>query len=430
MCDQTPRPLPEGPPHAGAAALAVEAGKTLLENGGEVFRAQQTMEIMARALRIPDFHVYVLTNGIFVSAAGGVHEVRHIPAVSMHLARVEAVNALSRRLAAGELDAEGAAQALAAARALPDHDPRLQFAAGAVGAACFAFLFGAGGDAPLAALAAAAELLVLRGLPRLWPQHRVSRLFLNVAASFAGALTAMLLCLALSRPGTHDIAGISALMLLTPGVALTMAVQDLVGADYLSGTIRLFDALLVAGSLACGVGLSWLCYSALAAALPAGGVLAVGALALPAGAGARALYAAAHFAAAGLATACFAVTFQVPRRHYLACALTGAAGWLAYLLLTAAGMAAPAATLLAALPLAALARLFAARHKAPMTLFLLCGIFPLVPGAGLYRTAYAFLRGDSAAFAAEGGQTLLVAIALALGIALVCGWPLPRRHTA
>lgn len=45
--------------------LILDAGQTMLENGGEVFRAQQTMEIMARSLQMAEFHVYVLTNGIF-----------------------------------------------------------------------------------------------------------------------------------------------------------------------------------------------------------------------------------------------------------------------------------------------------------------------------------------------------------------------------
>ena len=40
------------------------AGQTLLENGAEVFRVEQTMEIMARSFHLREFHVYVLTNGI------------------------------------------------------------------------------------------------------------------------------------------------------------------------------------------------------------------------------------------------------------------------------------------------------------------------------------------------------------------------------
>ena len=138
-----------------------------------------------------------------------------------------------------------------------------------------------------------------------------------------------------------------------------------------------------------------------------------------------------QFGAAIVATICFAVAFQAPRRHFLSCGLTGAVGWLVYILCTAAGLTPPAATLVAALPLTGLARFFAIAHKAPITLFLLCGIFPLVPGAGIYYTAYYLLQGEQALFAAKGVETLKVAVALALGIAIVCSIPLPRsvsRH--
>ena len=37
------------------------AGETLLENGAEVFRVEQTMEIMARSFHLREFHVYVPT---------------------------------------------------------------------------------------------------------------------------------------------------------------------------------------------------------------------------------------------------------------------------------------------------------------------------------------------------------------------------------
>ena len=69
----------------------------------------------------------------------------------------------------------------------------------------------------------------------------------------------------------------------------------------------------------------------------------------------------------------------------------------------------------------------AAPHRAPLTLFLLCGIFPLVPGAGIYYTAYYLLTNQETLFAAKGVETLKIAVALALGIAIVCSIPLPGR---
>ena len=134
-----------------------------------------------------------------------------------------------------------------------------------------------------------------------------------------------------------------------------------------------------------------------------------------------------QFLVAIVATISFSVTFRVSPRHYLASGLTGAVGWLVYILCEELlAMSAPVATLVAALPLTACARFFAIRHKAPITLFLLCGIFPLVPAASIDYTAYDFLRDDRTLFANKGVETLKIALALALGIALVCSIPLKR----
>ena len=137
----------------------------------------------------------------------------------------------------------------------------------------------------------------------------------------------------------------------------------------------------------------------------------------------------AHFVVAVIATISFGITFQMPRRHYLACGLTGAVGWMAYILCyDLLGVSAPVAVLIATLPLTGCARFFSIRHKAPVTIFLLPGIFPLVPGAGIYYTAYYFLQGEEVLFASKGAETFKVALALALGIALVCSLPLPGSH--
>ena len=76
---------------------------------------------------------------------------------------------------------------------------------------------------------------------------------LALGTLFASVMvTAMRLCDAITDPI------IGALMVLTPGVALTMGVRDILNGDYLSGSIRLLDAVLIAGSIACGVVLGWL----------------------------------------------------------------------------------------------------------------------------------------------------------------------------
>lgn len=234
--------------------LVMEAGRTLLENGGEVFRAQQTMEIMAKSLGLRDFNVYVLTNGIFASSGDGpVEQIRHIPATSVNLGRVEAVNELSRELASGRLDLPGAEHRIAQIRAMPVYGDRVQVLAGALGSACFAYLFGGGVlDMGVAFAAGALELLIARLSRRV----HLSRIFNDIVS--AGAATATALLFRAAVPAVNASAAIiGALMVLTPGVALVMGIRDFINGDYLSGTIRLINALLIAGCLACGVGITY-----------------------------------------------------------------------------------------------------------------------------------------------------------------------------
>lgn len=131
---------------------------------------------------------------------------------------------------------------------------------------------------------------------------------------------------------------------------------------------------------------------------------------------------------ASLGTLCFAVLFHVPQRHYIRCAAVGGVGWLVYLLAMALGAGCVSATLAASVPLALLSRWYAVKARAPATVFLLCGIFPLVPGAGIYYTAYYFVSGQMALFSAKLAEVIKVALALSVGIAVVLSVPLPHSH--
>ena len=224
-------------------------------------------------------------------------------------------------------------------------------------------------------------------------KRRINRIFTDIVAACLCTLWALGVSRLVPMLDVNT-ATIGALMVLTPGVALTMGIRDIINADYLSGAIRLLDAVLIAGSIACGVVLAWLAARGLGRLY---GNAAVDRLPAPVPGG--------H---------CGHHQFQrhlpVSPRHYLASGLTGAVGWLVYILCAELlAMSAPVATLVAALPLTACARFFAIRHKAPITLFLLCGIFPLVPRCGIYYTAYYFLRDDRTLFANKGVETLKIA---------------------
>ena len=143
------------------------AGQTLLENGAEVFRVEQTMEIMARSFHLREFHVYILTNGIFASAGTAeISEVRNVPVRTTHLGRVAAVNELSRQIAAGGLTLDEAEAQLARAQRIPFPNDWVQLVAGLSGAFCFAMIFGGTLRAGLAAAVAGPFIKGFNSMPR------------------------------------------------------------------------------------------------------------------------------------------------------------------------------------------------------------------------------------------------------------------------
>ena len=128
------------------------------------------------------------------------------------------------------------------------------------------------------------------------------------------------------------------------------------------------------------------------------------------------------FIVAFFATAAFAVLFNIPKKQWFFCGLTGAIGWVFYTVMEAS-YDIIAATFIATLVLTLIARIFSVLRRSPVTLFLVSGIFPLVPGVGIYYTSYYFILGDLSLAAAKGIETLKIAIAIALGIVFVLSIP-------
>lgn len=84
-------------------------------------------------------------------------------------------------------------------------------------------------------------------------RHEVPGGFQKISTAALITLVCILLCNLLHTSASHAIIG--TLMILTPGIAFTMGIRDFVQGDYLSGTIRMIDALLIAASIAIGTGL-------------------------------------------------------------------------------------------------------------------------------------------------------------------------------
>lgn len=127
--------------------------------------------------------------------------------------------------------------------------------------------------------------------------------------------------------------------------------------------------------------------------------------------------------AAGIGTIAFCVLFSVPRKYYLFCGITGGLGWLAYLL-ASTRLGYGVSILIAAVVVVFLSRLLAVMFSVPSPVFMIPGLFPLVPGAGVYWTTYYAVVGELDMAVQSGYSAIKCGVAIVLGI--VCVFELPQ----
>ena len=128
-------------------------------------------------------------------------------------------------------------------------------------------------------------------------------------------------------------------------------------------------------------------------------------------------------AVAFISTIAFAIIFHTPKKQYVFGGLAGAFGWLIYIVYEHFTGDAVFASFFAALGLTYLGRIFSFLRRAPLPVFVTSGIFPIVPGAGIYYTGFHIFMNDNAAALSMGLQTIKIAIAIALGIGIVISLP-------
>jgi uncharacterized membrane protein YjjP (DUF1212 family) len=234
---------------------AMQAGHILLENGAEIFRVEETMDRICRYYGIESGNSFVLSNGIFTTSGNEREEifakVQHIPVSGTHLDRVAAVNQLSREIEAGLVSLKEVRLRLDEIKIMPGKSKSMQIFASGVGSACFCYLFG-GNIRDGACAFVVGVLLYLYVLFISAP--KLSKIVGNIGG---GALvTFICTSLYLLQIGEHlNYMIIGSIMPLIPGVPFTNAIRDIADADYISGSVRMMDALLVFFSIAMGVGL-------------------------------------------------------------------------------------------------------------------------------------------------------------------------------
>lgn len=238
--------------------LAAEAGKIMLENGGETYRVEQTINMICNAYSVKNTESFVSPTAIITSTNDDRGKsstiIKRITARSIDLQKVALVNDLSRRVQVHALPLKELSEEIDRIKKFPRYSSRIKNFFAGINTSTFTLLFGGGIDDFIVSFFVG---ILINWMASVLAKLKVNDFFINIAggciAGFIGLLFAHI------NPGIfhEDKIIIGSIMLLVPGLVITNAIRDIIAGDLISGLSRTLEAIVIAGAIAIGAALSF-----------------------------------------------------------------------------------------------------------------------------------------------------------------------------
>lgn len=393
--------------HEQLATDILDIGESMLLCGAEVSRVENSVTRLFCAYGAERVDVLTILSGVYVSVSfpgeAPISRQRRVqsPDYDTDMEQLEEWNALSRRLCAEPVESSALGKEIEAIRnkKAQDRFRNLKQAWGFILASGgFALFFGGNiAESLFAGIGGILIWLAGKGLDRIYIQKFVKTFLLSILDGTIGLAAGALGM----DPGP---VAVGCVMVLIPGMALTVSVRDTLIGDTISGTMKMVESLVSACFVAAGL---------LVAMLLSGNAYTGSAMT---GIAERPLI---QILGAGLGAMGFAVLFRNAKKRYVLCGVSGMLTWMGYLLCEGLGVS----LFLSYLAAGAVGTLFAetaARvHKMPATITLLSAIIPLVPGRTLYLAMENIVRNNQPAAWDYIQTTVVIAGAVAAGLVLV-----------
>lgn len=239
-----------------ALRIAAEAGRIILESGGETYRAEDVMTALASSFGAWNSECYATPTGLMISCEDtegrNISLVRRIRKRQMNLEKIELIHTLTRKAVGGEIDQDGFDSELCRIETVGAFKQPIPIIGAAGIAGFFCMLFGgAWNDALTAAMIGIVIAMMTRYLAKL----SLSDFFNNIAGGFL--IAALSLVAVWAGVASHaDKTIIGAIMLLVPGVAIVNAIRDTIVGDLVAGLARAADAFVSAAGISIGAGIA------------------------------------------------------------------------------------------------------------------------------------------------------------------------------
>ncbi|MDD4564037.1 MAG: threonine/serine exporter family protein [Eubacteriales bacterium] len=238
--------------------LALQAGELMMKSGAEIYRVEDTITWICKACKIPYVEVFATPTGIFLSLdSGSEHSdmhtfIKRIKGSGIDLDKISRTNHFSREFANTDLTIDDGFRIL---KEIADRKPYpllVRILGAALVSSFFALIFqGNISDFFCAFSVGACSYILSLLLDRLDTNLFLRGFFCCAVAAF---LALGLISIGLGSNFSSVIIG--SIMIFLPGVALTNGIRDTLAGDMLSGASKGLEALVIAVSLASGVGMA------------------------------------------------------------------------------------------------------------------------------------------------------------------------------
>lgn len=213
--------------------------------------------------------------------------------------------------------------------------------------------------------------------------------------SFAGGLLANV-PISIGIPVNAAAVSMGNIMPFVPGLAFTNSIRDMFSGETITGLLRSVESIILCLGIAFGFALCTISSEV------KGDVNVWITI----------------FAAFG---GTFGITlwFNLDYKHILTGTLCGSCGWALVMFIQYMGCVEFLSYIIATATLTVITEFLARVYKCPVTVFLVPGIVPMVPGGLLYRTLRKAVSGDWDGFTSLGIRTILIAFGIAAGVIIV-----------
>jgi len=236
--------------------IVLDIGEQMLISGAEVSRVENSIWRICKTYDAKRVDVFTITSSIVVTIqtedGESYTQTRRISEYSTNLNKLDKLNDLSRYICAYKPDKAIIMDKLKEIDNEKHYSSTTSYFIYALIASAFTIFFG---GTLIDGLVSAVIGVLLNAMIMIVRKADNNVVFINILCSLTvGVLT--ILAVHFGIGDNIEKIFIGNIMLLIPGLALTNAIRDIISGDTIAGLLRLFEALVIAISIAAGFGFS------------------------------------------------------------------------------------------------------------------------------------------------------------------------------